>query len=73
MLFQISRLIRIRHFHQSGLEKLKESSSEKDLKLLSYDIYQLELIEITSIIEVFTRVFCLPCLSYISKYQKYIF
>ena len=63
--FQISRLIRIRHFHQSGLEKLKESSSEKDLKLLSYDIYQLELIEITSIIEVSLREFFV-CLVYLT-------
>ena len=63
-LWQISRLIRIRHFHQSGLEKLKESSSEKDLKLLSYDIYQLELIEITSIIEVSLREFFV-CLVYL--------
>lgn len=71
--FQISRLIRIRHFHQSGLEKLKESSSEKDLKLLSYDIYQLELIEITSIIEVSLREFfvCLVYLTFQNTKNKY--
>lgn len=71
--FQISRLIRIRHFHQSGLEKLKESSSEKDLKLLSYDIYQLELIEITSIIEVSLREFfvCLVYLIFQNTKNKY--
>lgn len=71
--FQISRLIRICHFHQSGLEKLKETSSEKDLKIMSYDIYQLELIEITSIIEVSLRDFfvCLVYLTFRNSKNKY--
>lgn len=55
--FQISRFIRIEHFHISGLNALKEHNDPDKLKIMSYDIYQLELIELTSILEVVLRDF----------------
>ena len=55
--FQISRLIRTQHFHLSGLEALKEHNNTDELKIMSYDIYQLELIQLTSILEVLLRDF----------------
>ncbi len=55
--FQVSRLIRIQHFHSRALELLKEEHTDDKLKIMSYDIYQLELIELTSILEVSLRDF----------------
>lgn len=55
--FQISRLIRIQHFHLIGLKALKEHNTTDELKIMTYDIYQLELIELTSILEVLLRDF----------------
>lgn len=56
--FQISRFIRIQHFNSSGLKALKEQNKSNDtLKIMSYDIYHLELIELASILEVSLRDF----------------
>lgn len=55
--FQFSRFIRIQQFHLSGLRKLKENHDINELKIMSYDIYQLELIALTSIVEVLLRDF----------------
>lgn len=54
---QIARLIRIQHFHDCGFTKLKEENIEEKSKYLTYDVYQLELIELTSILEVSLRDF----------------
>lgn len=65
--FQISRLVRIQHFHLSGLNALKESKKDDELRIMGYDIYQLELIEITSILEVLLRDFFV---SFVYLYYK---
>jgi len=55
--FQLSRILRIIHFHSVGLEMIKEKNEDHELKILTYDIYQLELVEIASILEVTFRDF----------------
>jgi len=56
--FHISRYARIQYFHSSGLKALREQNNNiDDLKIMSYDIYHLELIELTSILEVLLRDF----------------
>lgn len=55
--FQLSRLVRIQHFHAAGLKSVKEKYDEDELRIVTYDIYQLELIEISSILEVMLRDF----------------
>ncbi|MBP1920167.1 hypothetical protein J2Z34_002665 [Youngiibacter multivorans] len=55
--FQLSRLVRIQHFHAAGLKSVKAKYDEDKLRIVTYDIYQLELIEIASILEVMLRDF----------------
>lgn len=55
ILMQVSRFIRITHLNNIALRKLKEDYPEKEDWLLAYDCYQMEIIELTSIIEVFFR------------------
>ena len=55
--YQISRMLRIHHFHKAGAEKLKQEMNDDSFRLLSYDVYQLELIELSSILEVILRDF----------------
>ena len=71
---QISRLIRIDHFHEAGLKSIASQNEEKDIPILSYDIYHLELIELTSIIEVCLRDFfqSMIYLKYSNTYSGYI-
>ena len=52
---QISRFIRINSINNIALRKLKEDYTEKEDWLLAYDCYQMEIIELASIIEVIFR------------------
>jgi uncharacterized protein with HEPN domain len=53
--FQLSRMIRIIHFHSTGLAMIKDKSEYDKLELLTYDVYQLELVEISALFEVMLR------------------
>jgi len=55
--FQISRIIRIAYFHAAGLEKLQSDMDKDKIEILSYDVYQLELVELASTLEVILRDF----------------
>jgi len=50
--FQLSRMLRIIHFHSAGLEMIKNEYETNKLELLTYDIYQLELVGIVSMLEI---------------------
>ena len=52
---QISRFIRIRNIQAIGLTVLKEKHPQKEDWLIGFDCYQMELIELASIIEVVFR------------------
>ena len=52
---QIFRFIRINRINRLGLIELKEKRSEVEEWLLAYDCYQMEIIELASIIEVVFR------------------
>lgn len=70
----VSRIIRIQQFHEAGLQMLTKQNSTEDLTLMSLDIYQLELIELTSIIEACLRDFFISFvyLKYKDTRTKYI-
>lgn len=53
--FQLSRMVRIIHFHSAGLAMIKDKSESDKLELLTYDVYQLELVEISALFEVMLR------------------
>lgn len=52
---QISRVLRTLHFHSKCLKAFEEDTEEENTKILTYDVYQLELITITSVLEVILR------------------
>lgn len=55
MMNQIYRFSRISNVNRLGLKTLKEKYPDKDDWLIGYDCYQMELIELASIIEVILR------------------
>ena len=71
---QLSRIIRIIYFHEKGLQCIKSIDSKSDTDILTYDIYQLELIEIASILEVVMRDFfeAFVSLKYFNAKDKYL-
>ena len=52
---QISRFIRINSINRLGLKTAKETHPDTEDWLLAYDCYQMEIIELASIVEVFFR------------------
>ena len=52
---QLSRFVRIRGINRLGLKELKASHPDTEDWLLAYDCYQVEIIELASIIEVVCR------------------
>ena len=74
MIQQLHRLTRIINVHRLGLKALKERYTETDAWLLGYDCYQIEIIEMASIIEVLLREY-FEALLYINNFgfnNKYI-
>lgn len=74
---QIARFIRIRGIHGLGLKELKIEHPDAEEWLLAYDCYQMELIELASIIEVifrdyFEALFCINNFGEKGKYTNYI-
>ncbi len=55
ILTQISRFIRINGINRLGLKVAKETHPDTEDWLLAYDCYQMEIVELASIIEVFFR------------------
>lgn len=55
--FQISALIRMQKVHMAGYDALKNDYNESDLKIISYDIWHMELVELTCILEATLRDF----------------
>ena len=55
ILRQISRFIRLNSINKLGLKKIKENHPDTEDWLLAYDCYQMEIIELASIIEVVFR------------------
>lgn len=71
---QLFRLIRIININRLGLKVLKEKYPQEDAWLLGYDCYQMEIIEMASIIEVLLREY-FEALLYINNFglnNKYI-
>ena len=54
---QIGRYLRIYYVHSLALSELKKTYSEQEVKNLTYDIFHLEIMELTSILEVALRDF----------------
>ncbi|MBR6921146.1 MAG: hypothetical protein IKH51_03015 [Clostridia bacterium] len=52
---QIFRFVRIYHINRMGLKQLEDEKPDKEKWLLGYDCYQMEVIELASIIEVVFR------------------
>lgn len=52
---QLSRFIRIRGINRLGLKEIKDNHPDTEDWLLAYDCYQIEIIELASIIEVVCR------------------
>lgn len=55
LLDQISRFIRINGINRLGLKEFQKTHSDVEEWLLAYDCYQMEIVELTSIIEVVFR------------------
>lgn len=74
---QICRFVRINGINRLGIKELQKDHPETESWLLAYDCYQMEIIELTSIIEVVFRD-CFEALFYISSmggtgvYNQYI-
>ena len=48
---QLSAFLRLEEVHRAGLKTLGEKYEREAIKILSYDVYHMELIELTSILE----------------------
>lgn len=66
---QISALIRMQQVHMAGYNALKNDYNESDLEIISYDIWHMELVELTCILEATLRDFYIN-LIYL-KYKNY--
>ena len=54
---QLGRFTRISHISNAGIALYKKKPPERDIRFLAYDIYHMQLIELTSILEVILRDF----------------
>lgn len=54
---QLSSLGRIGHFHAVGLKTIQTIYDEEEIKSLTYEVYHLEVVQLTSILEVILRDF----------------
>lgn len=66
---QISRFIRINSINRLGLKVAKETHSDTEEWVLAYDCYQMEIIELASIIEVVFRDY-FEALMFISNFNR---
>lgn len=48
---QLSSLIRMQEVHKAGYEVLARSYNQEDMKIIAYDIMQMELVELASVLE----------------------
>lgn len=54
---QLSSFARIRHFHSVGLKTMEVIHNEDEIQSLTYEVFHLELVQLTSILEVILRDF----------------
>ncbi|MGN0142904.1 MAG: hypothetical protein ACI4AD_11805 [Roseburia sp.] len=66
---QLSSLLRMQEVHNAGYSALVNKYSEEDMKIISYDIMQMELVELASILEKTLRDFYMD-IAHI-KYRSY--
>lgn len=71
---QLSSLGRIGNFHAIGLEVVKKIYDEEKLQSLTYEVYHLEIIQLTSILEVILRDFfeAFIHISYLGVQNNYV-